>query len=140
MPSWVHPSGKVCLIGDSAHAMTPYLAQGAAMGIEDAAILGGLLERYPTTDTLHKTLLKYEKLRLKRTAKVARASIDSRRFTQMADGLEQQDRDEYLLAHPGIQKGHRNIRSQQEFLDWLFGYDAYEELEHSLQNGHNGIV
>lgn len=140
MPNWIHPAGKMCLIGDSAHAMTPYLAQGAAMGIEDAAILGGLLEKYPSTETLHSTLLKYEKLRLKRTAKVAAASVDSRWFTQMADGPKQQDRDEYLLAHPGIQKGHRNIRSQQEFLDWLFGYDAYAELEHSLQNGHNGVV
>jgi len=100
------------LIGDSAHAMTPYLAQGAAMGIEDAAILGGLLERYPSTKTLHKTLLKYEKLRLKRTAKVASASVDSKCFTQMADGPEQEDQDDYLLAHLGIQKGHRNIMSQ----------------------------
>jgi salicylate hydroxylase len=109
--------------------MTPYLAQGAAMGIEDCAILAGLLEKYPSTETLHETLLLYEKLRLDRTAKVASASIDSRSFTQVSDGPKQQDRDEYLLAHPGIQKGHRNIRSQQEFLDWLFGYDAYKTLE-----------
>jgi salicylate hydroxylase len=83
--------------------MTPYLAQGAAMGIEDSAILGGLLERYPSVETLHETLLLYEKIRLKRAAKVASASIDSRYFTQMPDGPDQQDRDEYLLAHPGIQ-------------------------------------
>lgn len=99
------------------------------MGIEDAAILAGLLEKYPSPDTLHETLLLYEKLRIERTAKVASASIDSRHFTQMSDGPKQQDRDEYLLAHPGIQKGHRNIRSQQEFLDWLFGYDAYKTLQ-----------
>jgi len=139
MPSWVHPSGKMCLIGDSAHAMTPYLAQGAAMGIEDAAILGGLLQKYPSTETLHETLHTYEKLRLKRTAKVAHASVDSRWFTQMADGPKQQDRDEYLLAHPGIQSGHRNIRSQQEFLDWLFGYDAYRELDEYFRNEQNGV-
>lgn len=124
LPSWIHESGKVCLIGDAAHAMTPYLAQGAAMGIEDSAILGGLLEKYPSPETLHKTLLLYEKIRLKRAAVVANASINSRYFTQMPDGPKQQDRDDYLLAHPGIQSGHMNIRSQQEFLDWLFGYDA----------------
>lgn len=123
-PTWVHPEGKVCLIGDSAHAMTPYLAQGAAMGIEDAAILGGLLAHFPSASDLPSALKMYEKLRLKRTAKVAAHSVDSRWFTQMADGPKQKDRDEYLLAHPGIQKGHRNIRSDQEFLDWLFGYDA----------------
>jgi len=109
--------------------MTPYLAQGAAMGIEDSAILAGLLEKHPSTDTLHETLLAYEKMRLKRTAKVTWASVDSRNFTQIPDGPEQEYRDEYLLANPGIRKGHRNIRSQQEFLDWLFGYDAYKELE-----------
>ncbi|KAM5361115.1 hypothetical protein ACJZ2D_013326 [Fusarium nematophilum] len=37
-PSWIHPSNRMCLIGDAAHAMTPYLAQGAAVGLEDAAV------------------------------------------------------------------------------------------------------
>jgi len=129
MPSWVHGSGKMCLIGDSAHAMTPYLAQGAAMGIEDSAILGGLLAKYPSMDTLHETLLLYEKLRIPRVTKVARESIDSRHFTQMPDGPQQEERDEYLLAHPGIHVGHRNNRSRKEFLDELFGYDAYKVLE-----------
>ena len=129
LPSWVHDSGKMCLIGDAAHAMTPYLAQGAAMGIEDSAILGGLLERYPEKETLHETLRLYEKLRLKRSAKVAAASIDSRHFTQIEDGPAQEERDRYLLDHPGICKDHINIRSRKEFLDELFGYDAYAELE-----------
>lgn len=128
MSSWVHPDGKLCLIGDAAHAMTPYLAQGAAMGIEDSAILAGLLEKHPSPDTLHETLLLYEKIRLERTAKVASASIDSRYFTQIPDGDKQRERDEYCLAHPGIQPGHRNLRSRQEFLDSLFGYDVYRTL------------
>jgi salicylate hydroxylase len=109
--------------------MTPYLAQGAAMGIEDAAIIGGLLNRYPGKETLSKVLCSYEEARMLRAAKVAHASIDSRYFTQMPDGERQKERDEYLLAHPGIQSGHRNIRSQTEFLDWLFGYDAFKILE-----------
>ena len=129
LPSWLHPSGKMCLIGDAAHAMTPYLAQGAAMGIEDSAILGGLLQKYPSVDTLASTLRTYERVRIERAAKVARNSINSRWFTQMHDGPEQQDRDAWLLAHPGIQYNHRNIRSDKEFLDWLFGYDAYKTLE-----------
>ncbi|MCY0853614.1 FAD-dependent oxidoreductase [Cupriavidus sp. D39] len=35
--------GRVLLIGDAAHAATPHLAQGAAMAIEDAVLLGDLL-------------------------------------------------------------------------------------------------
>lgn len=121
--------------------MTPYLAQGAAMGIEDAAILGGLLAHHPSPDTLHETLLLYEKIRIKRAARVATASISSRWFTQMDDGPEQQARDEYCLAHPGIQAGHMNIRSRKEFLEWLFGYDAMKVLEDITsghRNGHTG--
>ena len=109
--------------------MTPYLAQGAAMGIEDAAILGGLLGEHPRKETLGKNLRLYEQIRIGRAQKVAHESIGSRWFTQMPDGPKQKDRDDYLLAHPGIQSNHRNIRSDREFLDWLFGYDAYKTLD-----------
>lgn len=130
---WAHPSKRFCLIGDSAHAMTPYLAQGAAMGIEDAAILGGVLEAYPDPKDLVVSLGIYEKLRIGRTSMIAAASIDSRWFTQMDDGPEQEKRDEYLLSHPGIWPNHINIRSRKEFLDELFGYDAYQVLENELK-------
>jgi len=129
LSTWVHSSGKLCLIGDAAHAMTPYLAQGAAMGIEDAFILGSLLSAYPSPSILPQTLHRYEELRIERAKKVAHASIDSRWFTQMEDGLKQEERDEYLLEHPGIGEGHRNIRQDRGFLGWLFGYDAYKTLE-----------
>jgi 2-polyprenyl-6-methoxyphenol hydroxylase-like FAD-dependent oxidoreductase len=44
--------GRVLLIGDAAHATTPHLAQGAAMAIEDAVLLGELLERTAPLDRL----------------------------------------------------------------------------------------
>ena len=122
------------LIGDAAHAMTPYLAQGAAMGIEDCAILGGILSQpeYHTAETLPQALKLYEKLRIKRAAMVAENSVTSRWFTQMVDGPKQVERDQWLLAHPGIQEGHINIRSRKEFLDQLFGYDAFQALAEAL--------
>ena len=119
--------------------MTPYLAQGAAMGIEDAAILGAIFSRaeYTSPSNLPQALQLYEKLRIKRTSVVATASIGSRWFTQMEDGEEQRKRDEWLLAHPGICNGHINIRSQKEFLDYLFGYDAYKALDEALVEESN---
>ncbi|OZJ01645.1 hypothetical protein BZG36_05442 [Bifiguratus adelaidae] len=44
LSSWVSPSGRIALLGDAAHAMLPYLAQGAAQAIEDAATLGELFK------------------------------------------------------------------------------------------------
>lgn len=41
LPEWT--AGRVALLGDAAHAMLPFLAQGAAQAIEDAAMLGALL-------------------------------------------------------------------------------------------------
>lgn len=119
--------------------MTPYLAQGAAMGIEDAATLGGIFARveYTSPSMLPQALKLYEKLRIKRTSAVASASIGSRRFTQMEDGEEQRERDEWLLAHPGICNDHINIRSRKEFLDYLFGYDTYKALDEALVEESN---
>jgi salicylate hydroxylase len=40
-----HAQGRVALLGDAAHPTRPYLAQGAAMALEDAWTLGRLLEQ-----------------------------------------------------------------------------------------------
>jgi salicylate hydroxylase len=42
-----HAQGRVALLGDAAHPLRPYLAQGAAMAIEDAWTLGRLLQAQP---------------------------------------------------------------------------------------------
>jgi 2-polyprenyl-6-methoxyphenol hydroxylase-like FAD-dependent oxidoreductase len=44
LPAWYR--GRVALVGDAAHAMTPNMGQGAAMGIEDALVLAGMLHRH----------------------------------------------------------------------------------------------
>ena len=45
MKKWSYPSGKLALLGDACHATLPYLAQGAAMVVEDGAVLGALMEK-----------------------------------------------------------------------------------------------
>jgi len=62
--------GPVTLIGDAAHPMLPYLAQGAAMAIEDAAVLAACLARNP--DDAPAALRRYEASRLPRTTRVQR--------------------------------------------------------------------
>jgi 2-polyprenyl-6-methoxyphenol hydroxylase-like FAD-dependent oxidoreductase len=63
--------GRVALVGDAAHAMTPDLGQGGGMAIEDAVVLAQLLgEDRPVVPALHE----YTRIRLPRTTAVARRS------------------------------------------------------------------
>lgn len=64
--TWHH--GRMVLIGDAAHGMLPFAAQGAAMGIEDAEVLAAMVERHGTTQ---KALAQWEKLRRQRVRRVA---------------------------------------------------------------------
>jgi 2-polyprenyl-6-methoxyphenol hydroxylase-like FAD-dependent oxidoreductase len=64
--------GAVTLLGDAAHPMLPFLAQGAAMAIEDAAVLAGALAAVP--DDAPAALRRYEQARAARTARVWRAA------------------------------------------------------------------
>jgi salicylate hydroxylase len=49
IPRWTQ--GPVALLGDAAHPMLPYLAQGAAMAIEDAAVIAQCLAQTPDDPT-----------------------------------------------------------------------------------------
>jgi salicylate hydroxylase len=71
-PSTSWGRGPVTLLGDAAHPMLPFLAQGASMAIEDAAILARELARSP--DDSDAALRNYETARRPRTARVQRAS------------------------------------------------------------------
>lgn len=64
--------GPVSLLGDAAHPMLPFLAQGAAMAIEDSAVLAHCLAAEP--DAPASALRRYESLRRSRTAQVQRAA------------------------------------------------------------------
>ena len=74
--------GPVTLLGDAAHPMLPYLAQGAAMAIEDAAVLAQCLAQSPDNATA--ALRSYEGKRQKRTARAQRAA--RRNGTRLSHG------------------------------------------------------
>ena len=67
MPTW--SVGRTTLLGDAAHPMVPFMAQGACMAIEDAVVLGRALEGVTTND-VSTALQRYENARKERTAKV----------------------------------------------------------------------
>lgn len=64
---------RAVLIGDAAHPMLPFMAQGAAMAIEDAAILTRSLD---SGDDLETSLQIFQRNRFERTAKVTRGAVE----------------------------------------------------------------
>lgn len=67
IPHW--SSGRITLLGDAAHAMVPYLAQGACQSIEDAWTLAVCLKRHGAHDVAG-ALLEYEQRRQPRTTRI----------------------------------------------------------------------
>ncbi len=108
LPVW--GEGAVTLLGDACHPMLPYMAQGAAQAIEDAAVLAGVLAQ---VDDLTAGLRHYERLRRERTAKVQLAARANEQTFHLPDGPEQRARDQRFADAPAT---HRNA--------WLFDYDA----------------
>ena len=74
--------GPVTLLGDAAHPMLPFLAQGAAMAIEDAAILADRMAQQP--DQPAPAMRRYERMRRRRTARVQRAARNNGRAYHLA--------------------------------------------------------
>ena len=67
LPNW--SVGRVTLLGDACHPMTPFMAQGACMAIEDAVVLGRALTGVGEVD-VPEALKRYESARKERTARV----------------------------------------------------------------------
>ncbi|MDQ0509255.1 FAD-dependent monooxygenase [Ancylobacter amanitiformis] len=95
LPAW--GTGRVTLLGDAAHAMPPFLAQGAAQAIEDAVVLAGTLKE---AGDIPAGLRRYEALRQPRTARVQRAARSMDRLYHLA-GPARIARDLVMRARSG---------------------------------------
>jgi 6-hydroxynicotinate 3-monooxygenase len=76
--------GNVTLLGDACHPMTPYMAQGAAMAIEDAAVLSRCLEGI-ARDGIADAFRRFEATRRERTARVQQTSRTNTWLKQKTD-------------------------------------------------------
>jgi salicylate hydroxylase len=103
--------GRIGLLGDAAHAMLPFFAQGAAQSVEDAAVLAACL-RNVDRQQVHQALQRYEDIRRPRASRVQLMSRGREERNHLPDGPEQQRRDEELA-------GGNPLRDSA----WLFGRD-----------------
>ena len=82
-PLTVWSRGRVVLLGDACHPMTPYMGQGAAMAIEDGAILTRCIEA--CCDDPERAIRMYEATRKSRTTRVQESSRANTWFRTAAD-------------------------------------------------------
>ncbi|HET7341132.1 MAG TPA: FAD-dependent monooxygenase [Methylomirabilota bacterium] len=115
LESW--SAGRVALLGDAAHAMLPFLAQGACQAIEDAAVLARCLQGIAPA-AVPEALRRYEAIRKPRVWQVQRASRDNVVTYHLPDGQAQRERDaRYAASMAASPWGARA---------WIYEYDAEE--------------
>lgn len=142
VPTWISESGKVILLGDAAHGMVPFLAQGAAQGIEDGACLAECLGRMEHLSDLPANVKAYETIRKPRAERVQKGTRDTSIIWHISDGPEQEARDRafsYMAweardkrFEEELEKASPNGLSGKSFQRWLFGHDVFSDTNAAL--------
>ncbi|PLS18584.1 3-hydroxybenzoate 6-hydroxylase [Bacillus sp. M6-12] len=103
--------GNITLLGDAAHPMLQYLAQGGCQALEDSAYLGDMLQVH--SESYNKAFLAYQEERIPRTAKV---QTSARTWGEI---IHAEDPVSILLRNTIFEK-----RSSQDYeiTDFLYGY------------------
>lgn len=115
LDTWV--DGRIALMGDAAHAMLPYHAQGAVQSLEDAWVLARVLEQ--TADDPMAALQRYEMLRLQRANMLVQQSRNAERWYHLDDPAAVEERNErFRRTNTELDGG---FSPQQH---WLYSYDA----------------
>jgi 2-polyprenyl-6-methoxyphenol hydroxylase-like FAD-dependent oxidoreductase len=117
MHNWV--KNRIVLLGDSAHPMVPFVAQGACMAIEDAWVLADQLAKCANIDT---ALQSYQTIRKPRATKVQKTALKSGRIYHTANplvrGLLHTGMHLSSTLAPAIMAGH---------YDWIYDHDVTKE-------------
>jgi salicylate hydroxylase len=106
-------SGRMALMGDAAHPLPPYLANGAAQALEDAVVLARCVTRTPVDDYAD-AFARYQELRLGRVTDVQAGSWEM----DVLGNLSGPERSHMLQQRTAADPTGGWLR------DWLWGYDA----------------
>ena len=113
-----HRKGKICLLGDSAHASTPHHGAGAGMALEDALILSKLLASVNDVGGLESAFAAYDAVRRPRSQRLV---ASSRKIGEIYDFEDEVIGD--------------NMEAMREHLehawDWIWNEDLGRQLENA---------
>ena len=108
-------AGRVTLLGDSCHAMLPFMAQGAVQSIEDGAALAQCLKGV-TRSRIAGALARYQKIRQPRASRMQELSRANKTNFHLPDGAAQQERDARMAA------GKAGFAD--DAMAWVYDHDA----------------
>jgi salicylate hydroxylase len=115
LPRW--SSGRITLLGDAAHPMLPFLAQGAAMAIEDGFTIARALARQ--TDDPAAALVEYQAARLARTARVQLGARERAKTMHLRSPIARLRRDVGFFI-----QGLRDPVMTSHRGEWIYGHDV----------------
>ena len=113
--NWV--DGRVALLGDAAHPMLQYLAQGACMAMEDAVCLGAMVADHENLET---ALEHYRARRVVRTARVVMGSRLVGDYVYHPDGAQ-------ALVRNAVM-GARTPEEWYDRIEWLYGGNGLDPV------------
>jgi salicylate hydroxylase len=114
--------GRATLLGDSAHAMLPYLGQGAGMAIEDGCVLAAMIARHG--EDLDAALSAYERLRVPRTRATVLGSRARAKENHLASPWARLKRDVKFALRQRFGGGDTTAFK----VGWLYEYDVGREM------------
>ena len=108
--------GRICLLGDAAHASTPHQGSGAGMALEDAFIMSNLLGSVETEEGIEVAFKAYDRVRRPRTQRLVKTSKNCGNLFDFEDEVVGDD----------LEKLKENVRQRMK---WIWNEDLHEHLE-----------
>ncbi|KZT63264.1 FAD/NAD(P)-binding domain-containing protein [Daedalea quercina L-15889] len=135
LENWVHDSGRLVVIGQAAHPLPSGGIQPAAMGVEDAAVLGKLYSHLGIPEQTQDFLYAFQDLRQQRCAEAVDGDLSMFRYISMDAGPAQEVRDASMLTN--YREGRNVLEGGEaagEIEQWaqirmIYGYDCEDEAD-----------
>ncbi|KAI5456894.1 hypothetical protein BGZ63DRAFT_494955 [Mariannaea sp. PMI_226] len=140
LPTWT--IGTIALVGDACHPTLPHLNQGAALAVEDAAVLAEVLSRAPDTShaTIGKCLKVYELLRKERTTTLVDLAAASGRTLHLGDGQAKEERDRQFAE---ASKGGKSVPDKWASPDvqaMIYSHDCMKFAEENFDELYSSLA